>query len=275
MAKKKSPAEDVFETFSAAFTKLPWWVPVLVTLVVFFVLHAVVPESLWWVPWFAASFFILTGVIGERTKRARRHLFERNQEIESIRALSWQRFEELIAEAYRRRGYASTITAGGADGGIDVVLKRPNETVFVQCKHWKAFTVDVMKARELLGVVTASGATKGILITSGRFTAAAKQFAIVGKLELVDGDGLIELIKEIQQQVPVNATPHGPVPVQPTPVELGPSTAEDVPLCPKCDSKMALRVARRGDHAGDRFWGCSRYPACRGTRPIEPKPTRG
>lgn len=33
--------------------------------------------------------------------------------------------------------------------------------------------------------------------------------------------------------------------------------------CPKCGSPMRLRTAKRGERAGSRFWGCSRYPKCR------------
>lgn len=36
--------------------------------------------------------------------------------------------------------------------------------------------------------------------------------------------------------------------------------------CPRCGSTMVLRVARRGRFAGHQFWGCSRYPVCKGTR---------
>lgn len=36
------------------------------------------------------------------------------------------------------------------------------------------------------------------------------------------------------------------------------------PQCPVCGSRMVLRRARRGEHAGSDFWGCSRYPRCRG-----------
>ena len=38
--------------------------------------------------------------------------------------------------------------------------------------------------------------------------------------------------------------------------------------CPVCSSTMVLRTARQGRHTGNHFWGCSRYPACRATRPI-------
>jgi len=38
--------------------------------------------------------------------------------------------------------------------------------------------------------------------------------------------------------------------------------------CPSCNSPMHPRVARTGRNAGSQFWGCSRYPACRATRPV-------
>jgi restriction system protein len=37
-------------------------------------------------------------------------------------------------------------------------------------------------------------------------------------------------------------------------------------LCPKCGSPMVLRTARKGSRAGQQFWGCSRFPHCRGVR---------
>ena len=39
----------------------------------------------------------------------------------------------------------------------------------------------------------------------------------------------------------------------------------DAANCPVCNSVMALRTARKGRNPGNQFWGCSRYPACRGT----------
>lgn len=38
------------------------------------------------------------------------------------------------------------------------------------------------------------------------------------------------------------------------------------PSCPRCSSRMVRRTARRGANAGNQFWGCSRYPSCKGTR---------
>jgi DNA-binding helix-hairpin-helix protein with protein kinase domain len=40
------------------------------------------------------------------------------------------------------------------------------------------------------------------------------------------------------------------------------------PSCPRCNSAMTKRVAKRGLKAGNHFWGCTRYPTCKGTRTI-------
>jgi hypothetical protein len=36
-----------------------------------------------------------------------------------------------------------------------------------------------------------------------------------------------------------------------------------VRVCPSCGGGMVLREAKRGSHAGNKFWGCSNYPKCR------------
>jgi restriction system protein len=40
------------------------------------------------------------------------------------------------------------------------------------------------------------------------------------------------------------------------------------PACPLCAGLMVVRTARRGEAAGSQFWGCSRYPDCRGSRKL-------
>jgi ATP-dependent DNA helicase RecQ len=42
--------------------------------------------------------------------------------------------------------------------------------------------------------------------------------------------------------------------------------------CPKCGFPMVLRTARRGLNVGTKFYGCSRYPICKATVPVESLP---
>lgn len=46
------------------------------------------------------------------------------------------------------------------------------------------------------------------------------------------------------------------------------SESISTPRCPKCRSKMILRVAKRGKNIGGKFWGCRKFPRCRGTSPF-------
>ncbi len=44
--------------------------------------------------------------------------------------------------------------------------------------------------------------------------------------------------------------------------------ATQPPNCPKCGALMALRTAKSGKNAGSQFWGCTKYPECKGTAPV-------
>lgn len=46
-------------------------------------------------------------------------------------------------------------------------------------------------------------------------------------------------------------------------------SAQDVPLCPKCGKPMLRRMQKKGQQQGREFWGCSDYPNCNGTKPID------
>ena len=35
-------------------------------------------------------------------------------------------------------------------------------------------------------------------------------------------------------------------------------------LCPKCSLPMVRRLAKKGQYAGEYFWGCQSYPTCHG-----------
>lgn len=38
--------------------------------------------------------------------------------------------------------------------------------------------------------------------------------------------------------------------------------------CPKCGKPMVLRTAKKGEIAGNQFWGCSGYPYCKTTKQL-------
>jgi restriction system protein len=137
------------------------------------------------------------------------------------------------------------IFGGGADGGIDLVLIKVGNRTLVQCKNWMSNKVGVTTVRELFGVMTAKAAAGGIVVCSGQYANEAIEFAKGKPISLIDGAALSRLIGDVQE------SPR----IQPV--------AKDT-ACPVCHSSMVLRTAKRGKNAGQNFWGCSRYPKCRG-----------
>lgn len=141
-------------------------------------------------------------------------------------------------------------TGTGPDGGVDLTITREGERYLVQCKNWKTQSVGVPIIRELYGVVAAEGASGGVIVCSGSFTQDAIEFARGKPIELIGGPRLTQLIDDVQKQKKVE-----PV-------------TQDSP-CPSCGGTMVMRTARRGKAAGSSFWGCSRFPKCRGTRQFD------
>lgn len=210
---------------------------------------------------FVMGFFLLMGALSFMRALAIRRRFSDLTSIESVRQLPWRQFEAIVGEAFRRRGYSVTENAvDGADGGIDLVLRKDGATLYVQCKQWRLTKVGVKPIRELNGVIAASDAVGGFFVASGDYTDDARDFARRCSIGLIDGPALIEMIalaREPQPYLDPTSRRH-PEPVLGTPVVD--------PACPFCGGPMVLRKAMRGKNAGGTFWGCRSYPGCRGTK---------
>ena len=182
--------------------------------------------------------------------------------------MGWQEFELLVGEAFRLQGYEVTELGGqGPDGGVDLVLRKGREKFLVQCKQWKAFKVGVAIVRELYGVMAAKGVAGGFVVTSGSFTDEAIEFASGRNVTLVDGPKLFGLIQ--QAKAARGSQGRAEAPVQRPVTPFVPSAAAPAIACPTCSGAMVRRTAKRGDNAGKAFWGCTSYPACRGTRHLD------
>lgn len=194
--------ESVADDLHAIFVALPWWVPVPVAAVVGAVVWLVPPAVLHTSSqgWFglglvAALVVLLIGFGALLEKGRRRRMLAATQRLEDLRRLRWQDFEILVAEAFRRQGWSvSEVGGGGADGGVDLLLRRDGEVVGIQCKRWGMRVVGVEKVRELQGALGDHGASRGVFVCCGRFTAEAAAFARRRGMELVDGDGLLALL---------------------------------------------------------------------------------
>jgi restriction system protein len=281
---KTSLVEDLMDMVAL----LPWWAGVALAFVSYFVLHqfagqpdvlavqpgqvgALVTQSIWrglvTLGQYALPLVCLAGAgMSAWRRRERRQLVANvtaGKAADVLDGMSWQQFERLVGEAFRLQGYrVMEAGGGGADGGVDLVLSKDGEKHLVQCKQWRAYKVGVDVVRELYGVMAARGAAGGFVVTSGRFTAEAMSFVEGRNVRLVDGPNLHGLIRQAQGAArPQERT------AEPEQAMNAPPASPNA-SCPACAKPMVRPMARRGANAGGEFWGCTGYPACKGTRPI-------
>ncbi len=275
-------AGSVFEELAELVAMLPWWLGVGLAIAAYATLgsfsepaqmgQGIRPAQAVFRAAAAAGQYIvpfvcLVGAALSAWRRARRRKLARdateNRAADALHGISWREFEMLVGEAFRMKGFrVLELGGGGPDGGVDIVLRKGGETFLVQCKQWKAFKVGVDVVRQLYGVMAARGATGGFVVTSGRFTDEARSFAGGRNVTLVDGARLAAMLESARSA----REGAGGRTAQIDRV----TSATATPACPSCGSPMMRRNARRGPNAGATFWGCTTYPACKGTRTVRP-----
>lgn len=173
-----------------------------------------------------------------------------------LRELEWKRFETICTEYLKSIGYDAKETRIGPDGGVDIIVNKEGQEkplAIVQCKAWNKYNVGVKPIRELFGLMAAERVINGMFITTGDYSAEAREFAKGKNLRLITGERLLEVIKQL------------PVERKERLLSLAREGDYTTPTCPRCGTKMTIRESSKGRNAGNKFWGCLYYPRCRST----------
>ncbi len=127
----------------------------------------------------------------------------------ALKAMEPEAFERLCQRVLRESGFTKVeVTNRGADGGIDgqgvLRVNLLSFQVIFQAKRWQG-SVGSSVVRDFRGAMVGR-ADKGLIITTGRFTAEATKEAVrdgAPAIDLVDGDELCTLLKELRLGVQV------------------------------------------------------------------------
>ncbi len=136
--------------------------------------------------------------------------------IERLKACSPAFFERLVVELLVAMGYGGSLKDAGmavgqsGDGGIDGIIKEDKlglDVVYIQAKRWEG-TVGRPVVQAFAGSLEGQRATKGVMITTSRFSSDAYDFVgrIGKKIVLIDGERLAQLM--IDHNVGVSEVEH-------------------------------------------------------------------
>ncbi len=127
--------------------------------------------------------------------------------LEAIMQQTAEFFERLVVELLLSMGYGDSLEDSGQvtplsnDGGIDGVIREDKlgfDSIYIQAKRWALdASISRPEVQSFVGALTGTGATKGLFITTARFSKGAQEFAKAQhtvKLVLVDGDQLARLM---------------------------------------------------------------------------------
>ncbi len=115
-------------------------------------------------------------------------------------------FETLVVRLLMKMGYGGSLADAGVttqrsnDGGIDGIIREDKlgfDKIYIQAKRWDPeSTVGRPEIHKFSGALQDKGASKGLFITTARFSDPAKESAEKQHIVLVDGDRLTRLMIE-------------------------------------------------------------------------------
>jgi restriction system protein len=114
-------------------------------------------------------------------------------------------FERVVVELLVKMGYGGSRSDAGraigksGDGGIDGIIKEDKlglDVVYIQAKRWDSTPVGRPDVMQFAGALQGQRASKGIFITTSRFTEDARNYVsqIGSKIVLIDGEQLTSLM---------------------------------------------------------------------------------
>lgn len=122
---------------------------------------------------------------------------------EKMHELNPRKFEHLVAELFRDKGYDVELGRGTKDGGVDIRAFLRSDIgallTLIQCKRngtHNRVKVDVV--RGLYGVVTRENASSGVIVTTSTFTrdARSEQQQVQHRIQLAEYEHLTNWLAE-------------------------------------------------------------------------------
>ena len=189
----KIPEKSLF----ALLMRSPWWVSLIVAVVIFFIARLFLPDHL--VPFSlitAAPFLVIAAFVAWKQLRepGTAHVAAT---LEAIRAMSWSDFCAALEAHFTAEGFTVKRFKGTA---ADLELERDGYTTLVCAKRWKAAGHGIEPLRDLEAARAKQDARIAIYVAAGEITDKARLYATEKDLRVIGGTELAQLLRKAAAQ---------------------------------------------------------------------------
>jgi len=120
---------------------------------------------------------------------------------DTLSRISWQDFEILVANRYRRHGWEVAHCGDGqpglrAESGVDLRMRRNGERALVQCRHESLFRPGAREIERFLATAAEESPRQAIVIASADLPEDARQLAESGGATIIEGSAVRDLLDE-------------------------------------------------------------------------------
>ncbi|OJE50688.1 restriction endonuclease [Bacillus proteolyticus] len=171
--------------------------------------------------------------------------------IRYIDKMDGHQFEVYLKALFRELGYSPTVTKQSNDFGADLVLKGKSRIVIQAKRYGMKNRVGISAVQEIYAAQAYYKAHEGWVVTNSVYTRQAKELAEACNVKLIDRVELQKLINKINPEYSAEDVYQGVKPAE--------------RKCPTCEHDLVIRNSNK---TGNKFFGCSQYPTCTHTEPI-------
>jgi hypothetical protein len=120
---------------------------------------------------------------------------------DALSRTSWQDFEILVANRYRRHGWEVAHCGEGRRGfrtgsEVDLRMRKDGKLALVQCGHESYLQLDVGTVERLLAAAREEAADEVIVITTGEVPEEARQRCMDGGAKVIEGAAVRDLLDD-------------------------------------------------------------------------------
>jgi HJR/Mrr/RecB family endonuclease len=128
----------------------------------------------------------------------RKRYLKRFRSLKRLKRLEWDAFEHLCRLLFEEEGWKVTENEKkGADGGVDLWMKKRRMQAIVQCKRYEDAKVTIKVIREMYGLMYEYEVDHAFVVTTSDFTKECYRFVEGKEMTLISGDALLLRIAKL------------------------------------------------------------------------------